>query len=128
MTENSSRPALDARLLIHIPSYNACDYLVATVRRIPFDELPQGLSPTVIFVDNASTDGTQDEIEKAMAELSAAGVATHAIFHPENMGYGGSLKEAFAYAVDNEFEYMAVIHADGQYAPEELPRLLSALI
>lgn len=110
-----------------MPSYNARDFLLATVRRIPWNKLPQGLSTTVLFVDNASSDGTPGEIEKARVELAAAGIATHVILHPENRGYGGSLKTAFAYALGEGFDFLAVIHADGQYAPEELPRLLAAL-
>ena len=123
-----ARSALEARLCIYIPSYNAREFLLATVHRIPWDKLPRGLSTTVLFVDNASSDGTPGEIEKARAELAAAGIATHAILHPENRGYGGSVKSAFAYAIGEGFDFLAVIHADGQYAPEELPRLLAALI
>ena len=53
--------------------------------------------------------------------------ATHAILHTENRGYGGSVKSAFAYAIEEGFDFIAVLHADGQYAPEELPRLVAAL-
>ena len=64
-------PAAGARLCIHMPSYNAGRFLLATVRRIPFDRLAQGFSTVVLFVDNASTDDSRSEIEKARAELAA---------------------------------------------------------
>jgi glycosyltransferase involved in cell wall biosynthesis len=118
---------LKARLCIHIPSYNARDFLFATVRRIPWDML-QGFSTTVLFVDNASQDGTVEEIDRARAELSATGIAADAILHSANRGYGGSVKSAFAYSIQNGFDFMAIVHSDGQYAPEELPRLLAALV
>ena len=92
-----SQSALKARLCIHIPTYNVSEFLLATVRRIPWDML-QSVFPTVLFVDNASQDGTLDEIVRARSELSAAGITTHAIVHSENRCYGGSLKSAFAYA------------------------------
>jgi glycosyltransferase involved in cell wall biosynthesis len=120
------RSALKARLCIHIPSYNARGFLLAAVRRVPWDML-QGFSTTVLFVDNASQDDTSVEIGKARSELSAAGITTHAILHPENRGYGGSVKSAFTYSIENGFDFMAIVHSDGQYAPEELPRLLAAL-
>ena len=121
-----ARPAHETRLCIYVPCYNAREFLLATVRRIPWDQLPD-LSVTVLFVDNASKDGTPGEIEKARAALAASGIATHAILHTENRGYGGSVKSAFAYAIEEGFDFIAVLHADGQYAPEELPRLVAAL-
>jgi len=119
--------AAGAKLCIHMPSYNAGKFLLETVRRIPFDQLAQGFSTTVLFVDNASTDDTQGEIDKARAELATGGIGTDVILHDRNRGYGGSLKSAFAYAIGQDFDYLAVIHSDGQYAPEEAPRLLGLL-
>jgi glycosyltransferase involved in cell wall biosynthesis len=123
------RSVPDARLCIHIPCYNASEFLLRTVHRIPWGKMPgQQVLSTVLFVDNASSDGTHEEIDKARKELGARGIATHAIFHTENLGYGGSLKDAFSYAIGAGFDFLAVIHADGQYAPEELPRLLAVMI
>lgn len=119
---------VEAKLCIHMPSYNAGKFLLETVRRIPFDQLARRFSTTVLFVDNASTDDTRGEIDKARGELAAAGIGSDVILHGENRGYGGSLKSAFAYAIGRGFDYLAVIHSDGQYAPEEAPRLLEVLV
>ena len=40
---------------------------------------------------------------------------------PENQGYGGNQKLGYRYAIDNGFDIVALIHGDGQYAPEKLP-------
>ena len=40
-----------------------------------------------------------------------------------NQGYGGNQKVGYAYAIEQGFDFVAMVHGDGQYAPEELPRL-----
>jgi len=62
------------RLLIAIPSYNAKPFLRATVDRIPWDAFPADIAREVFFIDNASQDGTQDEICLIRQELEAAGI------------------------------------------------------
>ena len=47
---------------------------------------------------------------------------------PENQGYGGNQKLGYRYAIDNGFDIVALLHGDGQYAPEKLPALLVPLI
>lgn len=110
------------RFCIYIPCYNAARFLARTVSRIPWAALPAELSYSVLFVDNASRDESRSEIEKLCKAMKA-----DAILHPENRGYGGSVKSAFGYCLANGIGQMAVLHADGQYAPEELPRLIGEL-
>ncbi|MBM3812846.1 MAG: glycosyltransferase family 2 protein [Acidimicrobiia bacterium] len=115
------------RLCLYIPCYNAARFLAATVGRIPWTELPEGFDYLVLFVDNASQDATGEQVKAAQAALEAGGVSTHFIRHPQNRGYGGSVKSAMDYCVQNGFAIMAVVHADGQYAPELLPRMIGEL-
>ena len=44
-----------------------------------------------------------------------------------NQGYGGNQKVGYRYAVQEAFDFVAMVHGDGQYAPEELPRLVAPL-
>ena len=41
--------------------------------------------------------------------------------NPENQGYGGNQKLGYRYAIDHGFDIVALVHGDGQYAPEKLP-------
>lgn len=122
----SDSPARE-RLCIYLPSYNAAPFLAATVARIPFAQLPADLDVALLFVDNASTDGCQEQIARCRDSLAAAGIASSALLHPVNRGYGGSVKSALAWSLDEGFDYLVVLHADGQYSPEALPRLLAEL-
>lgn len=42
-----------------------------------------------------------------------------------NQGYGGNQKVRYAYAISRGADAVALMHGDGQYAPELLPRLLA---
>ena len=41
-----------------------------------------------------------------------------------NLGYGGVQKYAFQYAIKNNYDYLIMLHGDGQYAPEQLPNFI----
>ena len=49
------------------------------------------------------------------------------LFNPLNQGYGGNQKIGYHYAINNGFDFVALVHGDGQYAPECLPSLLEPL-
>ena len=44
-----------------------------------------------------------------------------------NQGYGGNQKVGYAFAIHEAFDFVAMVHGDGQYAPEELPKLVAPL-
>lgn len=117
--------ALDeTRLCLFVPCYNAGRFLGDTVSRIPWAALPSELEYSLLFVDNASGDDTWEVIGRLRSGLP---VESGAIRHPVNRHYGGSVKSAFAHCLENGIGLIAVVHADGQYAPEELPRLIREL-
>ena len=49
------------------------------------------------------------------------------LFNPQNQGYGGNQKIGYHYAILNNFDFVALLHGDGQYAPEMLPALVGPL-
>jgi len=113
----------DTCCCIYFPCYNAERFLARTVARIPWTQLPAGIEYSLLFVDNASSDGTWAEIEKLRRVHPA-----RSIRHAVNRGYGGSVKTALDHCAREGVAILAVLHADGQYAPEELPRLLAELL
>jgi glycosyltransferase involved in cell wall biosynthesis len=112
------------RLLVFVIAYAAEKTLTSVLSRIPrrlFDEF----DCEVLVVDDASRDRT--------FEIGSE----YGVEHPEfplvvlrnefNQGYGGNQKVGYAYAISENFDFVAMVHGDGQYAPEELPRLLEPL-
>jgi glycosyltransferase involved in cell wall biosynthesis len=40
------------------------------------------------------------------------------LVNPKNLGYGGNQKPGYHYALLHAFDFVALLHGDGQYAPE----------
>ncbi len=51
----------------------------------------------------------------------------HVLFNPVNQGYGGNQKIGYHFAIERGFDFVALVHGDGQYAPECLPELVRPL-
>ncbi len=114
----------ESRFCIFVPSYNTSTYIEKTIRRIPWDDMPGELTYRVVFVDNHSQDDTWQKVLRCQQELKDRGIDSDAIPNPENLGYGGSNKVIFDYCIEHGLGLMGVLHSDGQYLPEELPRLI----
>ena len=111
-----------ARVLIFIVAYNAERTIQSVLRRIPA-ELSQH-DTRVLIIDDSSSDAT---FERAR-EIEEAPFPITVLFNPVNQGYGGNQKIGFHYAIRENFDYVALVHGDGQYAPERLPDLLQPLL
>ena len=44
-----------------------------------------------------------------------------------NLGYGGNQKIGYHYAIKNNFDYVVMLHGDGQYAPESIIDMIKPL-
>ncbi len=115
----------ESNFCVFVPSYNTAGYIERTIERIPWGEMPKHFTYRVVFVDNCSTDNTWEKIQVCRRNLDKLGIASDAIKNPKNLGYGGSVKVIFDYCIENDFGLVGVLHSDGQYLPEELPRLVA---
>jgi glycosyltransferase involved in cell wall biosynthesis len=111
-----------ARVLIFIVAYNAERTIQSVLRRIPA-ELSE-YDTRVLIIDDSSSDHT---FERAR-EIEEAPFPITVLFNPVNQGYGGNQKIGFHYAIREKFDFVALVHGDGQYAPERLPHLLQPLL
>ena len=117
---------LDAkpRIMVHIVAYNAASTLAKVLDRIPKHLLSPRLQ--VCVFDDASKDDTYLVGE---GYRSTRDMPNLRVFrNPDNLGYGGNQKVGYRYAIDNHFDYVVLLHGDGQYAPERMPDLLAPLI
>ena len=97
-----------------MPAMNAARTLERTVGAIPRDWVDE-----VILVDDRSTDET--------VQL-ARGLPLHVIWHPHNVGYGGNQKTCYLEALQRGADVVVMLHPDGQYEPELIPRLVGPII
>jgi glycosyltransferase involved in cell wall biosynthesis len=112
------------RVLIFIVAYHAEKTIAEVVRRIP-EALLEVYDVEVLIIDDASADATFERSHDL--SKSPLPFRIHLLFNPVNQGYGGNQKLGYHYAIRNGFDFVALIHGDGQYAPECLPALLQPL-
>lgn len=112
------------RLLIFIVAYYAEETLRAVLERIP-RALFIDYETEILVVDDASEDRTADIGRAYRSEHQDIRIT--AVRNHVNQGYGGNQKVGYTWAIQQGFDFVALVHGDGQYAPEELPRLLAPL-
>lgn len=121
-----SVPPPKAKILIFIVAYHAETTLLKVLQRIP-PRLAEEHDLEVLVIDDASKDRTFEIGESARA-TSAVPFKLTVLANPVNQGYGGNQKLGYRFAIDRGFDIVALVHGDGQYAPEVLPELLAPLL
>ena len=97
-----------------MPARNAARTLERTVSAIPTDIVDE-----VILVDDKSTDSTLEVARR---------LPVHLIWHPHNVGYGGNQKTCYLEALQRGADAVVMLHPDGQYEPELIPRMVEPIM
>ena len=113
------------RLLILIVAYNAERNIAAVLARVPH-QLAEAYDVEVLVLDDSSKDRTFEKSREVMRD-GAIPFPLHVLFNPVNQGYGGNQKIGYHFAIERQFDFVALVHGDGQYAPECLPDLVRPL-
>jgi glycosyltransferase involved in cell wall biosynthesis len=114
----SSSPRAASRLGIVIPARNEGSRIAAVLQRLParldaVDEL------ATIVVDDGSTDQTA---------TVAAAAGARVLRHRANLGKGAALTTGCEAAIGAGCTVIALMDADGQHEPDDLPRLVEPII
>jgi glycosyltransferase involved in cell wall biosynthesis len=109
-------------IVVVIPAYKAAATLPSVLARIPADV--HGQLHKILIVE----DGGATVPRSTSAALLAKYPKIEVLFHEHNRGYGAAQKTGYRRALELGADIAAMLHADGQYAPEELPRLLEPLV
>src|SRR5438105_4165205 len=113
------------RILIFVVAYRAERTIEKVVARIPQSLLQY--ETEILVIDDGSPDQTFAKARAAQDNAESPFRLT-VLYNPVSQGYGGNQKIGFHYAIENGFDVVALIHGDGQYAPESLPELLEPLL
>jgi len=125
MNERRENRVSPPRLLLFVVAYQAETTLKEVLDRVPRSFL-EDIDIEILVVDDASNDRTFDigrEYASAHPEFPLV-----VLRNEYNQGYGGNQKIGYAYASANGFDYVALLHGDGQYAPEKLSNLVQPLL
>jgi glycosyltransferase involved in cell wall biosynthesis len=113
------------RVLIFIVAYNAEKTIGSVVRRIP-SSLVDLYDIEILIIDDASQDSTFEH-SHSISKAVEIPFPVHVLFNPVNQGYGGNQKLGYHYAIENGYDFVILLHGDGQYAPECMQELLEPL-
>jgi glycosyltransferase involved in cell wall biosynthesis len=113
------------RLLIFVVAYNAEKTIRSVLKRVPA-AIADEYDVEILVIDDASADQTFERGHEVASD-DAFPFRVTVLFNPVNQGYGGNQKIGYHYAIKHGFDYVALVHGDGQYAPECLPDLLRPL-
>lgn len=101
-------------IAVVVPAYNE-ELLIAKV----IDSMPDFVDHVVV-VDDCSIDRTVVEVERLLPDVPGL-VLLH---HEENCGVGTAIATGYIWARDNQIDVTAVMAADFQMDPEDLPRIV----
>ena len=114
------------KILIFIPAYNVEKKIADVLNRIPKEIFNDHLT-SILIIDDFSKDNTRSVIKKYL-ETKSEDSSIQLIVNEKNFGYGGVQKIAFKYAIKNNFDYVIMLHGDGQYTPEKIPEFVNNLL
>lgn len=105
-------------LSIFFPAYNDQYTILPLIKKS--NEIAQKVSKRyeIIVINDASPDNTQQVLEQAARLFKKLRI----IRHKKNKGYGGALASGFKTA---RYRWVFYTDGDGQYDPNELPKLIS---
>lgn len=111
---NTSNPDRRPRVLVAVFVYNEGEKL-----RLTLDRFPSQRWYDALVVDDGSTDGSPDGIEKDGFQV---------IRNQRNEGLGASIKKAFRFALANRYDIMVIMAGNGKDDPNEIERLVDPIV
>jgi glycosyltransferase involved in cell wall biosynthesis len=109
------------KLSILMPVYNERTVVERCISLVLTAPLPENMERELIIVDDCSTDGTFEILQRLAAGFPQIRLYRHA----KNSGKGAAIRTAVGYAVG---DFALIQDADLEYDPSEYPRLLRPLL
>ena len=105
-------------LIVAMPALNEEATISDVIDRIPMSirDIDQ---IQIVVIDDGSSDAT--------AELATSHGAK-VLRHSSQRGVGAAFQTAVRYAVEHQATYLATLDSDGQFSPEDLPKLLRPVV
>ena len=106
-------------IIIIVPTLNEKENI-----KILFDKLiATEIKFDLLFIDDNSIDGSQDEIKKLIRENTNI----NCIFRPKKMGIGSAHKDGFIWSYKKKYKIIITMDADGTHDPKYLQYLIEKL-
>lgn len=117
--ENAMNHSSDAKPLVIVPTYNEAENVHEIASRI------LGTVPTahLLVVDDGSPDGTGDLVE----QLAVSDQRVHLIRRAGKLGLGSAYVAGFRWGLEQGFDLLIEMDADGSHPADRLPALIAAV-
>ncbi|MFH2105268.1 MAG: glycosyltransferase family 2 protein, partial [Parcubacteria group bacterium] len=106
------------KLVVIIPAYNEAKTIATVINKIPRDLA--GVDRVEVVVIN---DGSTDQTAKLAQEVGAVVVSLK-----QNQGVGGAFSAGMKAALKRKAGVIVNIDADGQFNPQDIPKLVSPIL
>ena len=113
----------EKKVAIFIVAFQAERFIASVLERIPGPL--RDLFAEILVIDDSSSDQTFEAARTAGERLGLGNIKV--LRTPFNRGYGGNQKLGYLHAIKQRYDYVVLLHGDGQYAPEYLPQIVNAL-
>ncbi len=111
------------KIALFLVAYNAEKFLQSVIDRI--DERLKSLFKDIYIIDDSSSDTTY--LVAKSIQKKHDNIPFHVYQTPYNRGYGGNQKLGYLYAIKKGYDYVILLHGDGQYPPEFLPKIIASM-
>ena len=112
------------KLLIFIPAYNVENLISNVLNDIPIKKL-SSYEAEILLVNDCSKDGTIKKVLEFKKKEKRIKVSV--LTNKVNLGYGAVQKLAYFYAIKKNFDFVVMLHGDGQYDPKVLLNLIKPI-
>jgi glycosyltransferase involved in cell wall biosynthesis len=108
---------------ILVVAYNAESTIKETISRIP--KTFHNSIYEVLISDDKSIDSTTYVANQLKYNPD---LPIKVVTQPLNLGYGGNQKFGYFWAIENNWDIVVLLHADGQYAPEFIEKIIDPIV
>jgi dolichol-phosphate mannosyltransferase len=120
-----SEPVKKPSVAVAIPAYNEAEGIGGFLEEIDRALRPHVGALHIVVVDDGSTDGTGEVLERVRPSLACT---FEVLRNPINRGHGPSVVEGYRRALERGPDYVLQVDGDGQFHGSDLRRLLVLLL
>lgn len=111
------------KILLFIPMYNCEKQIIRVLDQINEENIKY--FSELLIVNNRSTDNGEEAVVNCLHNKRFK-IKNKIVRNSKNYGLGGSHKVAFEYAINNNFDYVVVLHGDDQGRLDDIVKVLKS--
>lgn len=111
------------KVLVLIPCFNVANYIEDVFNDLPWQEISKREEDfTFLVINDGSIDDTLIASERIQDKFQKQNICV--LSNKTNIGYGGVQKIGLTFASNYNFDFIVLLHGDGQYTPKLILNLL----